>query len=260
MTKAVTALFVTARMRSSRLPNKMLSDIEGKPALGFLLDRMKGASHIDAFVVCTSTSESDAQIERLASDHGWLCSRGDEEDVLLRYLQAADQHRIDFFINVDGDDLFCSVGHVGQVVERYLRTGADYVYCDGLPFGGAPTGVRVEALREVCSKKGEAQTQGWGKYFMRSGLFGVEKIEAEDHLRRPAYRMSLDYPEDLEFFRRTVREMDPRHERSLSLEEVVAFLDAHPEIAAISQQVNEQYWERFQREHGSFSMKGDEGR
>lgn len=97
--------------------------------------------------------------------------------------------------------------------------------------------------------------KSWGKYFVQSGLFKVETLPAEENVRRPEYRMTLDYPEDLEFFRATIRGLDPRHERRLRLAEVVEFLDAHPEIAAISQKVSGEYWERFRREHGAFRMR-----
>jgi spore coat polysaccharide biosynthesis protein SpsF len=236
----------------------MLMDIEGRPALWYLLDRMKDASGIDVRAVCTSTAEEDARIEAFATSNGWASFRGDENDVLRRYLGAAERFEADFFVNVDGDDLFCSVENVRKIIDRHLESGADYVGCADLPFGGAPIGVRVVALRKVCALKGETDTQGWGKYFTQSGLFQVETLAAEGPLRRPEYRMTLDYPEDLEFFRQTIRALDPTHERRLALGEVVAYLDAHPEVAAISQKVNTQYWERFHKEHGSFSIRNGE--
>jgi spore coat polysaccharide biosynthesis protein SpsF len=247
------AIFVTARTRSSRLPRKMLTDIEGRPALWYVLERMKDARQPDLRIVCTSTNTDDDEIVDYAQSQGWQVFRGHEADVLERYLQAAEHHGVDFFVNVDGDDLFCDPEYVDRIIERYREVHADYIYCTGLPFGGAPTGVKTAALREVCARKQETDTQGWGKYFLRSGLFKAEEILADESVTRPQYRMSLDYPEDLEFFRATIKALDPRHEGHLSMREVIEFLDGHPEITALSQKVSEQYWERFNREHGQFS-------
>ncbi len=251
---ARTAIFVTARLLSSRLPRKLLTDIEGRPALWYVLERMKAPGLPDVRVVCTSTNPEDEEIAGYAESQGWQVFRGSEEDVLDRYLQAASRFGIDFFVNVDADDLFCDAEYVDKIIERYRQTNADYIHCKGLPLGGAPIGVKTEALREVCARKQETETQGWGKYFLESGLFKTKEIEVEADVRRPQYRMTLDYPEDLEFFRAVVRGIDPAHARTLELREVITFLDAHPEIVAISEQVSGKYWERFNREHGQFSM------
>ena len=121
--------------------------------------------------------------------------------------------------------------------------------CRGLPFGGAPIGVSVEALRDVCSWKLERDTQGWGKYFTESGRYRVETIEAEEAVRRPDYRMTLDYPCDLSFFRAAVAQLG---HGSPPLESVVALLDRDRELAEMGSRMTDEYWRRFEREHGSF--------
>jgi spore coat polysaccharide biosynthesis protein SpsF len=250
------AIFIPARLHSSRLPQKLLGDIEGKPALWYLLNRMRMPVLPKARVVCTSLNPDDLAIAAFAEANGWESFRGDEEDVLQRYLDAAEHYGIEFMVNVDGDDLFCSEEYVDQIVERYLATDADYIQCKGLPFGGAPLGVKISALREVCARKADTSTQGWGKYFLQTGLFSVETIEVDEAVRRPEYRMTLDYPQDLEFFRTVVRMIAPSDGgASLRLAEVVQFLDAYPNVAAISKEVDAEYWERFNREHGAFQMK-----
>ena len=232
-------------------------DIEGRPALWYPLDRMKRTDLPNLRVLCTTTSPEDTQLVEFADCQGWAVFRGDEEDVLKRYLDAATHFGVDFFVNVDGDDLFCSNEYVDLVIERFRETNADYISCEGLPFGGAPIGVKVSALRDVCSRKGEADTQGWGKYFVQSGLYHVESVKAEEDLTRPEYRMTLDYPEDLEFFKATVRQLDPRHEGALSMPQVIAFLDAHPEVPELNKKMNEEYWARFNEKHGAFTMKAE---
>ena len=185
-----TGILIPARLGSSRLPNKMLTDICGRPALWYPLDRMTAAYKPDLKIVCTSENAADDRIAEFAESQGWLVFRGDEEDVLKRYLGAASLFELEFFVNVDGDDLFCSAEYVDRIIERYYETDADYICCEGLPFGGAPIGVKVSALLDVCRRKGEADTQGWGKYFVQSGDYKVETIQADFHVRRPDYRMT----------------------------------------------------------------------
>ena len=56
---------VPARLQSSRLPNKVLADIGGKPMIQRVLERCRQASSIAAVVLCTDSS----QLKSLAE--GW---------------------------------------------------------------------------------------------------------------------------------------------------------------------------------------------
>lgn len=247
-------LVVTARSRSSRLPEKMLAPIDDRPALGFLLDRLAQAKQIDAYVLCTTTDPLDDRLASIALAHGFAVVRGDEEDVLARYLQAALEHELELVVNVDGDDLFCSVDAVADVVAHYRDSRADFFTFDGLPFGAAPVGVRAAALRDVCARKTERATQGWGKYFTKSGAFRVETLSAPAHLRRPELRLTLDYPEDLALARTIVKDVGG----APSIDDVVAWADTHAAETQPTQALQAQYWERFHREHDAFGLRSED--
>ena len=72
---------VPARLRSSRLPNKVLADIGGKPMIQRVLERCRRASSVEAVVLCTDSAELQSRAE------GWgfpvlmtaeSCSSGSE--------------------------------------------------------------------------------------------------------------------------------------------------------------------------------------
>lgn len=245
-------LFITARVSSSRMPKKMLLPIEGKPALWYLIKRMDKALKPDIKIICTTEANEDNEIEKLSKENGWQYFRGDKEDVLKRYLKASSFFGLEFFVNVDGDDLFCSTEYVDIIIENYINKKSDYIYVKGLPFGAAPTGVRVDALREVCNLKMENETQGWGKYFLKSGLFNVDFIEAEEELKRENYRMTLDYEEDYLFFQRVISDLGLEN---LNLKNIIEFLDKNPEVSEINKGVSEKYWKRFKDKHSNFKLK-----
>ena len=56
---------VPARLQSSRLPNKVLAEIGGKPMIQRVLERCREASTVQAVVLCTDSS----QLQQLAE--GW---------------------------------------------------------------------------------------------------------------------------------------------------------------------------------------------
>jgi spore coat polysaccharide biosynthesis protein SpsF len=184
-------------------------------------------------------------LEPIATRNGIEIFRGSEKDILDRYLQAADKFGPDFIVNVDGDDIFCDPEYMDKVAETFLKTGADYIECQGLPFGAAPSGVKVEALKKVCRMKSEDNTEtGWKRFFTDSGLFQVKIIEAAKDLRQPDIRMSLDYAEDFQFFSEVIRRLYVPG-KVFSLREILALLKKHPEIVAINKNRQEEYWATY---------------
>ena len=57
-----TAIFITIRMDSSRLPGKTLRRILGKPVLEHVIHRAKLAEKFDEIVVCTTKRNIDDQV------------------------------------------------------------------------------------------------------------------------------------------------------------------------------------------------------
>ena len=84
------------RLKSTRLPKKLLLDIKGKPIISHLLDRLKLANKINQIIICTSNLDQDKQLAKIAKDNGVECFFGDPDDVLLRMLEAANHYNLDY--------------------------------------------------------------------------------------------------------------------------------------------------------------------
>src|SRR3990167_3166497 len=84
----VTAI-IQARMRSSRLPGKILALVMGKPILYYVYERVRLCNKIENIIVATSELPEDDQVLEFCNQAGLLCYRGSEADVLKRYLEAA---------------------------------------------------------------------------------------------------------------------------------------------------------------------------
>ena len=235
-----TAIFLSVRDKATRLPGKVLRGIKGKPIIEHLIDRLKKARIPDLIVMTTSIHLDDARLAQIAVKNQINCFRGSEDDKLQRYLDAADQYGVDFIAVVDGDDIFCDPICIDRVTEAFLKTGADYITCEGLPLGVTPFGVRVEALRQVCNLKAESDTEVWGGYFTGTDIFHTLSLKVEKRFRRPDLRMTLDYPEDFAFFEAVFKRLY-RTGDVFSLDEIILLLDHHPEIVALNQGVQQLY-------------------
>ena len=246
------AVFIPVRLDSTRLPRKALLDVEGQPAIVHLIERLKLASRPDEIVLCTSAESSDEALVEVAESCKIRLCRGSKEDLLKRYSQAVQENDVDLIVNVDGDDILIDPEQVDQVAESLLRTGADIVKCEGLPFGAAPLGVRAEALVSVVAAKDDNDTAtGWSRFFTDSGEFKIETLVFDDpELQHPEIRMTLDYEEDLQFFRAVFRELS----EPVRLRDAIRLILARPDIREINAGLEERYWAHFNR-HLPASLK-----
>ncbi len=82
-------VMIQARCGSTRLPNKVLKDLCGKPALQRMIERVQRSKLVDEVMVVTSIEKNNLPILKLCSELGVRVGIGSEDDVLDRYYQSA---------------------------------------------------------------------------------------------------------------------------------------------------------------------------
>ena len=134
-----TIALIQARMTSSRLPGKVLQDVAGKPMLLHVVNRAQQAKSVDNVAVITSTHESDDAIERCCIENSIPCFRGNLDDVLDRYYQAARHFQADNVVRITADCPLLDPVIVDKVINAFNDSAYDYVsntlectYPDGL--------------------------------------------------------------------------------------------------------------------------------
>ena len=80
---------IQARTGSTRLPGKVLMDLDGEPMIAKVYNRTKRAKKIDDVIVATTNKKADLPIVDLCKNRGWPYFCGSEQDVLGRYFKAA---------------------------------------------------------------------------------------------------------------------------------------------------------------------------
>jgi spore coat polysaccharide biosynthesis protein SpsF len=236
---------ITARLKSTRLPKKLLREVQGKPILSHMLDRLKLAGKVDRIVICTSTNPQDAPLMDIAGENDVGCYCGDPDDVIARLSGAAEENDFDYVLNITGDCPFVDPMYVDRIVEAYERTGADLIRVFDLPHGAFSYGIRPEALKKILEIKQSNDTEVWGRYFTDTDLFHVYDLPVEDAFhRKPHLRMTLDYPEDLAFFE-TVFEHLYKEGSVFSLDDILHLLEEHPEIIELNRDCKRRFQKRF---------------
>ena len=121
-----TVAIIQARMTSSRLPGKVLADLDGRPVLAWVVRAAMAVPGVDKVVVATSVNETDEPIADWCVAEQVACYRGSEIDVLARYHQAAIAENADIILRLTADCPFIDPQVCGQVIALLKRTGADY--------------------------------------------------------------------------------------------------------------------------------------
>lgn len=139
-----TVVIIQARMGSTRLPGKVMLPLNGEHVLFHDIRRVKAAETVDDVVVATSTERADDIVARYAPESGATVFRGSESDVLERMFHAADQADAEIVVRITGDCPLLSPKVVDRIVERLIKTGADY--CTNILERTFPRGLDVEAF------------------------------------------------------------------------------------------------------------------
>jgi len=236
---------VTGRLKSTRLPKKLLIEVRGKPVISHMLDRLKLATRIDQIVICTSDLEQDRPLGDIARENGVDCYFGDPDDVLVRLLGATDKYGFDYILNITADCPLVDPVYADAIVEYFAKTDADLIRQFELPHGAFSYGIKVEALRKVVEIKKSQDTEVWGRYFTDTGLFKVVDFDvANPFHRRPGLRLTIDYPEDLEVFKKIVNGLYKEGEVP-SLDQILSFIDDNPEVMRLNEHCYAKFKSRF---------------
>ena len=237
------AVVITVRMKSKRLSGKALLEIEGKPIIEHIIDRVKLAKLPNMIVLCTSVHPDDAVLCEIAKKNGILCFRGSEDDKLARYLAASEKYGFDYMIDVGGDNIFSDQGCIDGIISEFLKNDPDVVIFKDLPLGASPIGLKISAVRTVCEMKSENDTEAYGHYFFNSKLFKITYLRIPE-LSKPNIRLTIDYPEDFELASRIFSELGSKR-NTFPLSDIVKLFERKPELLEINRSAQRKYEENF---------------
>ncbi len=222
---------ITARLKSTRLRSKLLLDLNGRTVIERVIDRCKLVSDISNIILCTSVNPQDKPLVEVAKTKEIQYYLGSELDVLQRLSDAAEYYNLDYVINITGENPLFSIKHANLVVAQARKKKYDFIHINNLPIGCAVYGLRPEALKLVCEIKQIIDTEIWGPLINRPEIFNVYTIEVDEFFNRPDLRITIDYPEDLEFVSRIYSALN--NINTPSLHDVLVKLDQNPELLRI---------------------------
>lgn len=229
-------IVIQARMSSTRMPNKiMLPFYEGETIID-IITNMVGRMKLPS-VIATTTNSKDDVIFDYCKQKMIQCYRGDEQDVLSRFIGCAKEYGFDSIIRICSDNPFLDEKELMRLIDQAINSDSDYIGFDiaGTPsikthFGFWGEYVTLSALEQVCAHTSESLYHEHVTNFIYSHpeSFKISWLNvSESVLRRSDIRLTIDTSDDFanasEIYK-AVREKNI----NFGIENVMSFLDDNP--------------------------------
>jgi spore coat polysaccharide biosynthesis protein SpsF len=237
---------IQGRMGSSRLPGKILMDIAGLPMLARVVERTRYAGTIDEVVVATTFDEEDDAVAIFCQDRGYAHVRGDNDDVLGRYMKAAQTFNADIIVRITADCPLMDPDVIDRTVNVFLSAypEAQFGTNRGLnqiertyPIGMDVEVMTFEALEMAFREAKEPYQREHVTPFLYETVGRFEKTSIDANGEYGDQRWAVDTPEDLTFVREIYARLDDQEK--FHFEDVISLLEREPNLLEINTQIEQ---------------------
>lgn len=234
-----TCAIIQARTGSTRLPRKVLQDIDGKTMLARVVERARAARLVDEVIVATTVLPEDDAIVEACGALDVRVSRGSELDVLDRYHQAALAARADAVVRITSDCPLLDPALVDELVGRFEAERPDYA-SNSLDHR-YPRGLDAECMTQAALEHAwRAATRPYERVhvtpylYQNPHLFRLLSVSPDDDHGRQ--RWTVDTPADLALVRAVWARLG---DRPFGWRDVLAVVAADPAIFALNAHVQQ---------------------
>ena len=229
---------IQARMNSTRLPGKVLMNIDGKfPALFYTVEQLKNSKLLEKIIIATSSNQEDNDIEKFCRKYNIKCFRGSLENVLDRYYQCAKEFGITTIVRIPADKPLIDPEIVDEVIQKFKENSFDCV--TNFQPSTIPSGTEVEIFSFSALETAWKNTSSvFDKehvtpyIYKNKEQFKIFNVVNKEDLSN--FRWALDYKEDLELIRKIVMKIE---KRPILTRDIINLLNKEKELIKINQNV-----------------------
>lgn len=244
--KLRTGIIIQARMGSTRLPNKIMLSLSGKPVLWHVFQRCKKAD-VDKVVIATSVNKENDIIEQFCRENGCSFYRGSEEDVLDRYYNTAKEFKLDVVVRITSDCPLISPEVINECINLFKQGEMDYV--SNASKRSFPRGLDVEVFSFKSLEKANSLAKDklerehvTSFIYNHPDIFKLGNLVAVGLLKRPNIRICLDTKEDFELLKNIY---DSLYKGApISIFSVMDYLERNPHLVNLNKNSEQEHLAR----------------
>ncbi|MFA5336868.1 MAG: glycosyltransferase family protein [Candidatus Omnitrophota bacterium] len=240
MLKAKVAAIIQARLGSTRLPGKVLMEIENKPMLWHVVNRLRHCELLDEIIIATSVNENDDLIEKFCKDNHITCFRGSENDVLSRYYAAAKKNEVDIIVRITSDCPLIDSQIVDLAIRKHKEFSADYT--SNIIKRTYPRGLDTEVFNfNILEKAYQAADKSYQREHVtvfiheHPELFKFYNVENNRDLS--CWRLTVDEEKDLELVREIYKRLNSK--KIFFMKDILRLLDNEPSLMEINKEIRQ---------------------
>ena len=197
-----TLTIIQARMSSSRFPGKTLADLNGKPVIQHVIDRLADCFYVGHLIVATSTDPSDDPLVEWCHSYDTDVHRGSLDDVLSRYWSCAKAYGAKTIVRVTADCPMLDSSLLDCTISRLHTRNAAYAATKGWPAGVGQECFTFDALHNAWKHASSPHDREHVVTYMLDHPADFVAAYVCNPEPTDAPSLTLDTPDDLERLRR----------------------------------------------------------
>ena len=230
-------VLIQARCGSTRLPNKILKDLCGKPSLQRMVERVQKSKLVDEVMVVTSIEKANLQVVSLCADLGIRVFVGSEEDVLDRYYQAAKLIKPEYVVRLTADCPCIDPELLDEALSQ-ITPSTDYM---GMLSETFADGLDIQIIKYDALEKSwkEANHSFEREHVTQYAIRHPEIFNLQDFVSPIGdfgnHRWTVDEPEDFEVVKKIYEHfLIEKKNEDFGYKDILNFMETHPEVMAIN--------------------------
>ncbi len=222
-------------MTSTRLPGKILKNINGKPALEIMVNRVRESKLKDNIIIATTINKQDDQIIRWCELNNLSYFRGSESNVYDRVVKAHQKFNTNIIVELTGDCILISAELIDHAINIYLKNDYDYVSVSD-PSG---MGAQVYSLKTLQSVSVGRKLEYLDKehvtpYLYTSGKYKKFETKIYDNLDCPNVSFPLDTIDDLKLIENICKNFN---NFNFSFKDIIEYIKKNPELVNLNKHI-----------------------
>lgn len=229
---------IQARCGSTRLPNKVLKDLCGKPALQRMIERVQRSTLVDEVMVVTSIEKNNLPILKLCAELNIRVGVGSESDVLDRFYQYAKLIKPRYIIRLTAD-CPCFDAELLDEAIREMKEDSDYL---GMTSESFADGLDLEIMKYSCLEKAWKEANHlFEREHVTQYIICHPEIFKLQNFESPIgyfgnHRWTVDEPEDFELVQRIYEHFECELGiDNFGYRDILKYLTEHPDLMKLNQ-------------------------
>jgi spore coat polysaccharide biosynthesis protein SpsF (cytidylyltransferase family) len=243
-------------MNSTRLPKKVLRNINGNPMLEYVIKQTLSSKLIKNVIIATTEKNDDLPIIKYCKKNNLMYYRGSSDDLLDRYYKCAKKFKCKTIIRITSDCPLIDPKIIDEILKKFLNNSYDYISNNIEKIDGKwenatcnfPQGMTVEvssfeALEKAWKKaKKPSEREHVFPYIQfNSELFKISNVKMKNDFSH--IRCTVDKSNDLKFVRKIYEKM--KNEKIVTIKDIIKIIDENPKLIEINS--NTKFDEGYQK-------------